>query len=230
VKNDVNEAVVRRTLHDVVVEMDRLLGIAQELYNKAMADKRRQDGKSGRAKRNVHKLVSAKLAMEHLVALCESKGRQLPAYLKQHGGSWSAHVTFVRALSPLAVDAIGVTAGARAWDFIANLVEVWWRVPEAVADALAEQDEEVAPGQEDARDALIKQEHMDEFMAENKLYSVWNKGKNSLSVSRVPFFFFFFAVRSPYERCLIARVRVTASAAGQGGVRVDVPLPRSSPT
>jgi hypothetical protein len=41
VKNDVNTAVVRRTLHDHVVEMNRLLGIAQELFNKAMEDKRR---------------------------------------------------------------------------------------------------------------------------------------------------------------------------------------------
>jgi hypothetical protein len=187
VKNDVNEAVVRRTLHDVVVEMNRLLGIAQVLYNKAMEVKRRTDGKSGKAKAKP-KQVSAKVAQDHLVLLYESKGRQLPAYVKQHGGSWSAHVTFVRALSPLAVDAIGATAVARAWDFIANLVEVWRKVPDEVAEALAEQDEDVvAPGQESAKDALINQQHMDEFMAENKLYSVWNSKGNKLSVSRVFF-------------------------------------------
>jgi hypothetical protein len=83
----------------------------------------------------------------------------------------------------ISVDAIGVTVGARAWDFLANLVEVWGKVPASVKEALEEEDHHLEDGQDSVKDLLIDQEHMDKFMTEDKLYGVWNNKNSKLTVS-----------------------------------------------
>ena len=194
-KNKANTAVVCRTLHDVIVECNRLLGIAQAKYNKLNAAQQRAKNKAAAKTKNgakktrrkqlskPPKLISAAESQKLLKELYTSSGRTLPKYVNQHGGSWSAHVTFCRSLDPLAVDAIGVTAGARPWDFIANMVEVWRKVPASVQDALDQPEHTVVDGQESLKDELIDQDHMDKFMVEDKLYSVWNRTRSKLTVS-----------------------------------------------
>ena len=190
-KNKANTAVVCRTLHDVIVECNRLLGIAQEKYNLLNAAKLRQKNHAALKKSKVRrktiskpvKLISASDSQKLLKELYKAQNRTLPKYVNQHGGSWSAHVTFCRSLDPLAVDAIGVTAGARPWDFIANMVEVWRKVPASVQDALDQPEHTVVDGQESLKDELIDQDHMDKFMVEDKLYSVWNRTRSKLTVS-----------------------------------------------
>jgi len=190
VKNKANTAVVCRTLHDVIVECNRLLGIAQEKYNRLNAAKQRQKNqaqKNTKVRRKTLmkpvKLISASDSQKLLKELYKAQNRTLPKYVNQHGGSWSAHVTFCRSLDPLAIDAIGVTAGARPWDFLANMVEVWRKVPVSVQDALDQQEHELVDGQESRKDELIDQDHMDKFMTEDKLYGVWNKTRSKLTVS-----------------------------------------------
>jgi hypothetical protein len=191
VKNKANTAVVCRTLHDVIVECNRLLGIAQAKYNKLNEAQQRAKNKALKGKKRSKKkqvskpvkMISAAESQKLLKELYTSSGRTLPKYVNQHGGSWSAHVTFCRSLDPLAVDAIGVTAGARPWDFIANMVEVWRKVPASVQDALDQPEHTVVDGQESLKDELIDQDHMDKFMVEDKLYSVWNRTRSKLTVS-----------------------------------------------
>jgi hypothetical protein len=193
VKNNSNTAVVCRTLHDTIVECLRLLTIAADLYSKLANERATAPVKKGKkASKKVKgkprnkapgKLMSAKNAQDVLLDNYKSTGKPAPKYVKCHFGSWSAHVTFVRSLSPLTVDAIGVTAGARAWDFVDNMLEVWRRVPEDVKEAANEVEEDLEHGEESLKDTLIDQEHMDKFMTEDKLYGVWNQQGRKLTVS-----------------------------------------------
>ena len=189
-KNKANTAVVCRTLHDVIVECNRLLGIAQAKYNKLNeAQQRAKNHAAGKTKARRKqlskpvKLISASDSQDLLKDLYQATGRTLPKYVSQHFGTWSAKVTFCRSLDPFAIDAIGVTAGARPWDFLANMVEVWRKVPASVQDALDELEHELVDGQESLKDQLIDQDHMDKFMTEDKLYGVWNKKRSQLTVS-----------------------------------------------
>jgi hypothetical protein len=79
------------------------------------------------------KPISASQAQKSLKELYEAQKRPLPKYV-------NCLTTFCRSLDPLAVDAIGVTAGARPWDFLASMVEVWRKMPASVQDALDEQE------------------------------------------------------------------------------------------
>ena len=54
-KNKANTAVVCRTLHDVIVECNRLLGIAQEKYNRLNAAKQREKNHAALKKSKVRR-------------------------------------------------------------------------------------------------------------------------------------------------------------------------------
>jgi hypothetical protein len=221
VKNKSNNAVVCRTLHDVIVEFIRLLSIATELNNKlanvretapaGKGKKGKQKKPSRSKKKQPVKLISAKVAQKVLMGMYRSTGMAAPKYVNCHFGSWSAHVTFVRSLSSLAIDAIGVTAGARAWDFVDNMVEVWGRVPTDVQAALDEVVSRLEPGEESLRDTLIHQDHMDKFMSEDKLYGVWNNKGNKLTVSPLH------VTVSPCVLCANRCLRACRSRGGRSG-------------
>ena len=160
---------IARTLHDETVEFLRLLEIAQAIKDTAAKSTKARKSKAKRPP------VSAKDSQKLLAVEYAKNGLEPPKYVSQHSGSWSAHVTYARSLRPETLQALGATAGARAWDFVEAMLEVWAEPPELIKG--------IGSDDPDALDDVVPQESMDTFMSESKIYGVWNQGGNSYSVS-----------------------------------------------